>query len=90
MAASQRPFDPYQAGAKVYRAYRASGRPGRAARAGGPPHRQPWLLDTANAVKSARNCPKLPEMPKFAQRKKFEIPPKIEILMFLKNKNLYV
>jgi hypothetical protein len=27
MAASQRPFDPYQAGAKVYRAYRAGGRP---------------------------------------------------------------
>jgi hypothetical protein len=28
MAASQRPFDPYQAGAKVYRAYRAGGRAG--------------------------------------------------------------
>jgi hypothetical protein len=32
MAASQRPFDPYRAGAKVYRAYRAGGRPGQAAR----------------------------------------------------------
>jgi hypothetical protein len=32
MAVSQRPFDPYQAGAEVYRAYRAGGRPGRAAR----------------------------------------------------------
>jgi cytidylate kinase len=27
MAASQRPFDPYQAGVKVYRVYRAGGRP---------------------------------------------------------------
>jgi hypothetical protein len=32
MAVSQRPFDPYRAGVKVYRAYRAGGRPGRAAR----------------------------------------------------------
>jgi hypothetical protein len=36
---------------------------------------------------SAQICPKLP---KFAQRQNFEIPPKIEILAFLKNKNLYV
>jgi hypothetical protein len=27
MVVSQRPFDPYQAGAEVYRAYRAGGRP---------------------------------------------------------------
>jgi hypothetical protein len=35
-AVSQRPFDPYRAGAKVYRVYQASGR------AGSPPHKQPW------------------------------------------------
>jgi hypothetical protein len=37
--------------------------------------------------KSAQNCQNLPE---FAQRQNFEIPPKIDILMFFKNKNLYV
>jgi hypothetical protein len=41
----------------------------------------------ANAAKFAQNYPKLP---KFAQRQNFEIPPKIEILVSLKNKNLYV
>jgi hypothetical protein len=41
----------------------------------------------ANAANSAQNCPKLP---KFVQRRNFEIPPKIEILVFLKNKNFYV
>jgi hypothetical protein len=45
------------------------------------------LSATANAAKSAQNCPILP---KFAQRRNFEIPPKIEILVFLKNKNLFV
>jgi hypothetical protein len=40
-----------------------------------------------NAAKSAQNCPKLP---KSAQRLNFEMPPKIEILLFLKNKNFYV
>jgi hypothetical protein len=29
-------------------------------------------------------------LPKSAQRQNFEIPPKIEILVFFKNKNLYV
>jgi hypothetical protein len=29
-------------------------------------------------------------LPKSAQRKNFEIPPKIEILVFFKNKNFYV
>jgi hypothetical protein len=37
--------------------------------------------------KTAQNCPKLP---KFAHRQNFEIPPKIEILDFFKNKNFYV
>jgi hypothetical protein len=36
-------------------------------------------------------CPNLPKiaqkLPKFAQKQNFEIPPKIEILVFLKNKN---
>jgi hypothetical protein len=32
-------------------------------------------------------CPKLP---KSAQRRNFEIPPKIKILVFFKNKNFYV
>jgi hypothetical protein len=29
-------------------------------------------------------------LPKSAQRQNFEIPPKIEILVFFKNKNFYV
>jgi hypothetical protein len=37
-----------------------------------------------NLPKSAQNCPKLP---KFAQRQNFEIPPKIEILVFFKKNN---
>jgi hypothetical protein len=45
------------------------------------------LLVTVNAGKSAQICPKLP---KSAQRWNFEIPPKIEILVFFKNKNFYV
>jgi hypothetical protein len=32
-------------------------------------------------------CPKLPKSAKLAQRWNFEIPPKIEILVFFKNKN---
>jgi hypothetical protein len=42
------------------------------------------LSATANAAKSAQICPILPNS---AQRQKFEIPPKIEILVFLKKKN---
>ena len=42
---------------------------------------------TANVAKSAQNCQNLL---KFAQRQNFEIAPKIEILIFSKNKNLYV
>jgi hypothetical protein len=38
------------------------------------------LSATVNAANSAQNCPKT----------NFEIPPKIEILVFLKNKNFYV
>jgi hypothetical protein len=45
------------------------------------------LSATVNAANSAQNCPKLP---KSAQRWNFEIPPKIEILVFLKNKNFNV
>jgi hypothetical protein len=41
------------------------------------------LLATANAAKSAQIRPKLP---KFAERENFEIPPKIEILVFFKKK----
>jgi hypothetical protein len=45
------------------------------------------LLATANAAKSAQNCQNLP---KSAYRQNFEIPPKIEILVFFKNKIFYV
>jgi hypothetical protein len=45
------------------------------------------LSATANEAKSAQNCPKLP---KTAQRRNFEIPPKIKILAFFKNKDLNV
>jgi hypothetical protein len=40
-----------------------------------------------NLPKSAQNSQNLP---KFAQRQNFEIPPKIEILVFFKNKNFYM
>jgi hypothetical protein len=39
-----------------------------------------------HVANSAQNCQNLP---KFAQRRIFEIPPKIEILVFFKNKNFY-
>jgi hypothetical protein len=39
----------------------------------------------ANAANSAQNYPKLP---KSVQSQNFEIPPKIEILVFLKNKSV--
>jgi hypothetical protein len=45
------------------------------------------LSDTINATNFAQNYPKLP---KSAQRQKFEIPPKIKILVFFKNKYFYV
>jgi hypothetical protein len=46
------------------------------------------LSATVNAAKSAQNCQNLP---KSAQNlKNFEMPPKIEILVFFKNKNFYV
>jgi hypothetical protein len=41
------------------------------------------LSATVNAANFAQNCQNLP---KFAQRQNFEIPPKIEILVFLQNK----
>jgi hypothetical protein len=52
------------------------------------------LSATVNAVESAQNCPKLPNFakicPKIISLRNFEIPPKIEILVFFKNKNFYV
>jgi hypothetical protein len=45
------------------------------------------LSATVNAGKSAQNCQNLP---KSVQRRNFEIPPNIEILVFFKNKNSYV
>jgi hypothetical protein len=51
------------------------------------------LSAAVNAGKSDQNCPKLPKdenLSKSAQRWNFEIPPKIEILVFFKNKNFYV
>jgi hypothetical protein len=45
------------------------------------------LSATMNAGKSAQICPKLP---KSVQRQNFEIPPKIEILVFFKIKNFYM
>jgi Txe/YoeB family toxin of Txe-Axe toxin-antitoxin module len=45
------------------------------------------LSATANAAKSAQNCQNLL---KSAQRQNFEILPKIEILLFSKNKFFYV
>jgi hypothetical protein len=51
------------------------------------------LSATVNAAKSAQNCPKLLKTAQICQNlpkdENFEIPPKIEILVFFKNKNLY-
>jgi hypothetical protein len=47
------------------------------------------LSATANVAKSAKNCPKLPKFaeiyPKRISLRNFEMPPKIEILVFFKN-----
>jgi hypothetical protein len=52
------------------------------------------LSTTGNAVEFAQNCPKLPKFakicPKTISLGNFEIPPKIEILMFLKKLEVYV
>jgi hypothetical protein len=52
------------------------------------------LSATVNASNFGQINPNQPKtaqnLPKFAQRQNFEIPPKIEILVFLKNKNFYV
>jgi hypothetical protein len=52
------------------------------------------LSATINAAKSALFCPKLPKFakicPKTINLRNFEMPPKIEILEFFKNKNVYV
>jgi hypothetical protein len=45
------------------------------------------LSATVSAANSAQNCQ---ELPKSAQKQNFEIPPKIEILVFFKNKILYI
>jgi hypothetical protein len=47
----------------------------------------PSLGMQQNLPKTAQNCPNLP---KSAQKQNFEIPPKIKILVFFKNKNLYM
>jgi hypothetical protein len=52
------------------------------------------LSATINATEFAQICPKLPKFaklcPKTISLRNFEMPPKIEILVFLKNKNFYV
>jgi hypothetical protein len=48
------------------------------------------LSATVNAGKSAQNCPNYQNLPKFVQKWNFEIPLKIEILVFLKSKNFYM
>jgi hypothetical protein len=52
------------------------------------------LSAIVNAAKSAQNNPKLPKFakicPKTISLRNFEMPPKIEILVFFKNKNFYV
>jgi hypothetical protein len=45
------------------------------------------LSTIVNVAKFAQICPKLP---KVAKKQNFEIPPKLEILVFFKNKNFYV
>jgi hypothetical protein len=49
---------------------------------------------TVNAAKFAQNYPKLPKFakiyPKTISLRSFEMPPKLEILVFFKNKNFYV
>jgi hypothetical protein len=45
------------------------------------------LLATTNAAKFAKNCQNLT---KSIQSQNFEIPPKIKILVFFKNKKFYV
>jgi hypothetical protein len=47
----------------------------------------PATANAAKVPKSAQTCPKLP---KFAQRRNFEITPKIEILVFFKKKIQHV
>jgi hypothetical protein len=52
------------------------------------------LSATVHAVESAQNCPKLPKFakicPKTIKLTNLEMPPKIEISVFFKNKNFYV
>jgi hypothetical protein len=44
-----------------------------------------------SAIVNATNSTQIyPNLPKFAQRQNFEIPPKIEILGFFKIKNFYI
>jgi hypothetical protein len=52
------------------------------------------LSATVNAAGSAQNCKKLSKFakicPKTISLRNFEMPPKIEILVFFENKNFYV
>jgi hypothetical protein len=52
------------------------------------------LSAIANEAKSTQICPKLPKFakicPKTISLRNFEMPPKIEILVFFKNRNFYV
>jgi hypothetical protein len=52
------------------------------------------LSATINAPEFTQICPKLPKFakicPKIINLRNFEMPPKIEILVFLKNENLCV
>jgi hypothetical protein len=52
------------------------------------------LSTIVNAAKFAQNYPKLPKFakiyPKTISLRSFEMPPKLEILVFFKNKNFYV
>jgi hypothetical protein len=47
------------------------------------------LSATVNAAEFAQNCPKLPKFAKIYP-KTISLPPKIEILVFLKNKTFHV
>jgi uncharacterized protein YaaW (UPF0174 family) len=45
------------------------------------------LLATVNVTNSTKTAQICQNLPKSIQRQNFEMPPKIEILVFLKNKN---
>jgi hypothetical protein len=51
---------------------------------------QPKLRHAVSHCQCSKICPKLPNLPKSAQKQNFEIPLKIEFLVFSKNKNFYM